>query len=132
MTRILAIFLVLLIGAPNCWCCVLKRSAAQPPLPECCKMSQEAGQTCPLGHGSNKPKNSNDDSCGCDLSKTKRDMGAPLLALPAPVCSSHDIVEELLKGFAAVKTAGPPRLVENEDPPLNACPLYVSHCALRP
>jgi hypothetical protein len=127
MTRILAIALAFLIGAPNCWCCVLKKETPKPIVHECCKMSQD----CPLDQNSTKPRNTNDDSCGCDVSKTRRDMGSPVVALPAPVFSVHEIVYEMLKAQAVVKLANPPRL-EDDGPPLSGCPLYVSHCALRP
>jgi hypothetical protein len=58
-------------------------------------------------------------------------MCSPVVALPAPIFSVHEIVYDMLKAEAAVKLTDRPRL-EDDGPPLYGCPLYVSHCALRP
>ena len=131
MNRLLAFMLVLLIGSPNCWCCMSKpaKSGKAEVIHSCCQ-SAAGSSECPLQNGKSDSKKQKDD-CRCDLSKTKREFAKSSLQLPAPALSGIMEIwttEWRVAQILCIVPALPAH--DNTGPPHERQPLFQLHCAL--
>lgn len=128
MSRLLALTLALIIGSPNCWCCLLKTASV--PVPhDCCMMGSNEANSCPLDKSSTK-KGGSDEDCSCDQSKTKREMSTVTVALPALTFTiaappDTDVLLSFANPFSAI------RWLTDDGPPHDRLFIFAQNCALR-
>ena len=131
MNRILAIALALIIGSPNCWCCMGARTVADAvPAASCCAPAGSVPNTCPMKQGGDRRPGS-DKSCACDSAKAAREASGGAVMVPAasafftvvlPLASVLVISTPSYSAWDSVMSHGPlwhPR------------PIFARDCALR-
>lgn len=124
MSRFLVILFALIIGTPDCWCCVLMPEPVQ--THSCCVSGKNSPDTsnCPM-HSDQKGR-----SCVCQPSHSQRDAAFVAADVPSPFYI--DFVPQWVDAdFSATNLCKHvPRHEMDDGPQRESTPLFVRHHAL--
>lgn len=126
MNRFLLIALVLVIGSPDCWCCLLHPLGMKEH--SCCESSVVEASGCPMQRGSDGGQKTKPGECPFiqgqrDANFVSVDAPSPVMTWAAPLWMNEDFLR-----LESVKFT--PRRVEDGGPPLERLPAFVRHHAL--
>ena len=131
MNRILAIALVLIIGSPNCWCCMGARaSAVAVPRANCCAPAGSASSTCLMKQGGDRTPGS-DKSCACNSAKAARESAGSAVIVPS-ASNFFTVILPPVSVLVCGALSYPARdSVMSHGPPCHTRPIFARDCALR-
>jgi hypothetical protein len=126
MNRLLILALALIIGSPDCWCCMVHQ--VQGKERSCCESNVASTPMCPMQRGAEHGGKSDPSQCPFimslrDATFVHVDAPAPQMTWAAPVWNEmQDLHRE-----SAIRKALP---FEDTGPPLERLPAFVRHHAL--